>query len=137
MQKKIFSKILSTILVLSLVLSVFIPMGTIVGTAAETKESSYSSPFNDLTTLQPDGWVGHFSSNPQGGVPFTALSYDDKTNFVKYFSDYDDNFDGTKGYSITRSKVYGLYNESHNWDKANTPTAITDTPTSPRITNGL
>jgi len=120
MQKKIFSKILSTILVLSLVLSVFIPMGTIVGTAAETKESSYSSPFNDLTTLQPDGWVGHFSSNPQGGVAFEQLSYDDKANFIKYFSDYDDNFNGTKGYSITRSSGNSLYNTSNNWNNANT-----------------
>ena len=121
MKKILFSKILSAILVLSLILSVFVPMGNIIGVAAEAKASSYSSAFNDLTKLQPDGWQAYFSSNPQGGVAFEQLSYDDKANFVKYFTDYDDNFNGTKGYSITRPTDYKeLYNLSNNWNNADT-----------------
>ncbi|MBO5021680.1 MAG: hypothetical protein J6D52_13530, partial [Clostridia bacterium] len=83
-------------------------------------EGDYSSPFKDLTTLQPDGWNGYFSSNPQGGVDFGQLSYDDKANFIKYFSDAQDNFGGTGGYCITRSSGNSLYNTSNNWNNANT-----------------
>ena len=76
--------------------------------------NSYTSKFNDVDQLYPDGWKGYFSANPQGGVPFTEIS---DADFGKYYEDWKT---GAGGYFITRSQTEGLYNDFNNWNKEGT-----------------
>ncbi|MBE6750503.1 MAG: hypothetical protein E7560_05005 [Ruminococcaceae bacterium] len=118
-------RFLALALTLALVITSFGTLGIFSVPAAAAENGDYAIAFNDVDQLYPDGWKAYFSSNPQGGVPFTEVKEDDLGTY------YEDWKSGAGGYCITRSQKPNLYNSSNNWNKSTVFTnmgALTYTP---------
>ena len=75
MKKILIGKILSAILILSLVLSAVLPTGILAGatTIKVVSKPDYTSPLNNLSAMEADGWEASYSADPQAGVAFEKL----------------------------------------------------------------